>query len=197
MRRGPDIAIALLALVVTAPLLLVAALAVLADLGRPVLFVQARSGLGGTAFRMVKLRTMTNARDAQGRLLPDAARVTRLGRLLRRSRIDELPGLVHLLTGEMSLIGPRPLLPATVAAMGEAGEQRGRVLPGLTGWAQVNGNALLSQGQKLAHDLWYIDNRSLGLDLLILVRTVRVVIFGERLGDPAGRAYAGRRRRSR
>lgn len=197
MRRGLDIAVALVALAVTAPLLLVAALAVLADIGRPILFVQARSGLGGRAFRMVKLRTMTEACDAHGRLLPDAARVTRLGRLLRRSRVDELPGLIHLLTGEMSLIGPRPLLPATVAAMGEAGQQRGRILPGLTGWAQVNGNALLSQGQKLAHDLWYIDNRSLGLDLLILVRTVRVVIFGERLADPAGRVYAGRRRRSR
>jgi lipopolysaccharide/colanic/teichoic acid biosynthesis glycosyltransferase len=194
--RAIDIAVATTAAVVLAPVLALAAAGVAIDLGRPVLFVQPRSGRSGRVFHMSKLRSMRDTRDAQGQLLPDSARVSRFGRFLRRSRIDELPGLWHVIIGDISLVGPRPLLPGTIAAMGAAGSARGAVRPGLTGWAQVNGNALLGDADKLALDLWYIDNASLWLDLLILVRTVGVVITGERI-NPAQlrKAYAGDHRR--
>ena len=182
--------------VVLAPVLAVAAVAVAIDLGRPVMFVQARSGLAGRVFRMGKLRSMSERRDVAGALLPDAMRVSPLGRLLRRTRIDELPGLWHVLLGDMSLVGPRPLLPATVAAMGPAGQRRGAVRPGLTGWAQVNGNALLSDADKLALDLWYVDHASWRLDVAILLRTLGVIVGGERINRAEiGRAYAGDHRR--
>lgn len=196
MRRGFDIAVAATMAVVLAPVLALAALAVAIDLGRPVLFVQPRSGRGGRVFRMMKLRSMSEARDEGGMLLPDADRVSALGRFLRRSRIDELPGLWHVIAGDMALVGPRPLQPATVAAMGAAGVRRGAVRPGLTGWAQVNGNALLADPDKLALDLWYIDRASLWLDIGILVRTLGVVAGGERVNaHQLGRAYAGDHRR--
>jgi lipopolysaccharide/colanic/teichoic acid biosynthesis glycosyltransferase len=138
-------------------------------------------GLGGEEFRLIKFRSMTDARDGAGCPLPDERRLTALGRLMRRTRLDELPELWNILKGEMSLIGPRPLLPATLAGFGEAGRRRGEVRPGLTGWAQVNGNTLLTDEDKLALDLWYIDHRSLRVDALILLRTVRVMLFGEKV----------------
>lgn len=198
MTRSLDIAAALLLGIFALPIVALAALAVLADIGRPVFFVQARSGLGGRCFPMAKLRSMTDARGTDGRLLPDGQRLTRLGRFLRRSRIDELPGLWHVLTGDMSLVGPRPLLPETITRLGAGGEQRGAVRPGLTGWSQVNGNALLDDETKLSLDLWYIDHASLRLDLAILLKTLRVVLLGERVGTPMlGGTYAGRHRRGR
>jgi lipopolysaccharide/colanic/teichoic acid biosynthesis glycosyltransferase len=142
---------------------------------------------------------MTESRDAAGRLLPDEARLTALGRLIRRTRLDELPELWNILKGEMALIGPRPLLPATVASFGEAGRRRGMVRPGLTGWAQVNGNTLLSDADKLALDLWYVDHRSWRLDARIVVKTLGVVLFGERIAVPElekARRHARDRRRS-
>ena len=196
MARGLDMIAGLVGSIALAPVLAVAALAVAIDLGRPVLFVQGRSGRHGRVFAMAKLRTMADARDADGVLRPDAERVSRLGRWLRRSRIDELPGFWHVLMGDMSLVGPRPLLPATIAAMGDAGRRRGDVRPGLTGWAQVNGNALLGDADKLALDLWYIRHASLRLDVAILLRTLRVVAAGERINlAEVGRAYAGDHRR--
>ncbi|WP_426170228.1 sugar transferase [Sandarakinorhabdus sp. DWP1-3-1] len=189
-------ALALAALLVTAPIIAAAALAVAIGLGMPVLFTQVRSGQSGVPFAMIKLRSMSDARDAGGQLLPDSERLTGLGRFLRRSRIDELPGLWHVVTGEMALVGPRPLLPQTITAMGRSGERRGLVRPGLTGWAQVNGNALLSDGDKLALDLWYIDHASAWLDARIIVETVRVVLFGERINHVRiGRGHASRHRR--
>ena len=130
--------------------------------------------------------------DAEGQLLPDTLRLNRLGVLLRRLRLDELPEIYNILRGDMALIGPRPLLPSTIAAMGPDGMRRCEVSPGLTGWAQVNGNALLSEQEKLALDLWYIAHRSLALDMLILWRTMVMVIRGERVnGAHIRRAYAG------
>lgn len=198
MTRAADILLAAAALLISAPLLALAALLVRVGLGRPILFRQARSGLHGESFEMLKLRSMSDARDGRGVLLPDAQRLTALGRILRRSRVDELPGLLSVLRGDMALVGPRPLLPATIAAMGEAGVRRGAVRPGLTGWAQVNGNALLTNEAKLALDLWYIANRSHALDLAILLRTVGVVLGGEQVNSTnLEKAVAGNPRRSR
>lgn len=163
------------------PAMIVVAILVAATLGRPLLFMQRRSGRGGETFRLVKFRTMRATRSPDGSLLPDAARVSRLGRWLRRLRVDELPELWNILRGEMALVGPRPLLPDTIAAMGAAGARRGLVRPGLTGWAQVNGNVLLSDHDRLTLDLWYIANRSIALDLRILWRTLRVIVAGERV----------------
>lgn len=148
--------------------------------GAPAFFVQARSGCGGVVFEIVKFRTMTDARDAGGVLLPDARRITRAGRLLRALRLDELPQLVSILRGDMALVGPRPLLPRTVRSFGSEGEVRGSVRPGLTGWAQVSGNTALTDREKLELDLWYVAHRSTLLDLRILAETLAVVAFRER-----------------
>ncbi|WP_037538383.1 sugar transferase [Sphingomonas sp. PR090111-T3T-6A] len=192
VRRCIDILISVTALGLLAPLLLLFGLVLLLVDGSPVLFVQTRSGLGGRPFRLVKFRTMNEARGACGTLLSDAERTTPIGRLLRGTRIDELPQFWNVLLGDMSLIGPRPLLPITIAAAGDAGRERGQVLPGMTGWAQVNGNTLLSDADKIALDLWYIRNRTAALDLRIIGRTLLVGLLGERRNAAAiGRAHAG------
>ena len=143
-------------------------------------FSQIRAGRNGIPFRLVKLRSMHSTRGADGALLPDAARQTARSRLIRRQRQDELPQLALIRRGRMALVGPRPLLPDTVAAFGAAGRLRGLVRPGLTGWAQVSGNTCLSQEEKLQLDLWYIFHRSAALDLRILAETLLVAIAGER-----------------
>lgn len=167
------------ALILALPVMFVVGAAVLGSLGRPVFFEQQRAGRHGKPFVLRKFRTMREAYDARGIPLPDADRLTRTGRLLRRTRLDELPQLFAILRGDMALVGPRPLLPETVASLGEAGQLRGRVRPGLTGWAQVNGNTLLSDRDKVALDRWYIANRSLRLDLSIIWRTIGTVFLGE------------------
>ncbi len=172
--------IALLLLILALPLLAVLALLVGLSMGRPVIFRQTRSGKGGSDFVLVKFRSMNDVRDANGDLLPDDARVTWVGNILRRTRLDELPGLLNVVRGEMNFVGPRPLLPHTIAQRGEAGRKRGEVSPGLTGWAQVNGNTLLTLNEKIALDLWYIENRSIWLDLRIILRTLLVMVGGER-----------------
>ncbi len=153
------------------------------NLGKPVWFVQERSGHGGESFKLVKFRTMTDTTDSEGKLLPDHKRVTQLGQFLRRTRLDELPELWLILIGKMSLVGPRPLYAETVNSFGALGEKRGHVRPGLTGWAQVNGNTLLDPETKIAMDIWYVDHRSFWLDVLILIKTLNVVVFGERLNE--------------
>lgn len=179
MSRCVDIGFSVLALLVFGPLMLIVALVIAIVDGRPVLFRQGRVSQGGRIFQIVKFRTMNTRCDGSGILLPDAMRMTTVGRFLRRTRFDELPQLVNILSGSMALIGPRPLLPATILAMGDKGRSRCTVRPGLTGWAQVNGNALLSDDDKLALDLWYGANRSVPLDLRILGRTVMVAVRGE------------------
>ena len=181
LKRGFDIAASLLLLAFASPLLFLVMIAIRARMGRPVFFRQRRAGKGGRPFTMVKFRTMRDEADAKGRPLPDAARVTPLGRFLRRSRLDELPELLHILRGEMSFVGPRPLLPDAPINQGEAGRLRLAARPGLTGWAQVNGNTLLSDEEKAALDLHYVRRRSFLFDLRILVLTLGVVLFGERL----------------
>lgn len=195
-RRIFEMAVAGLGGIIAMPLFALIALTVAVTMGRPVLFTQLRSGWNSRPFRLIKFRSMTDARDGSGRLLPDEARTTAFGRFLRRSRIDELPELWNILKGEMGLIGPRPLLPETVETMGAPGIERGLLRPGLTGWAQVNGNAQLSEAEKLSLDLWYIRNRSLRLDLLIIWKTIGVIFRGERINrSEIGRAYAGGHRR--
>lgn len=189
--RVAERAIAALALLALTPVMACIALVVLASLGRPILFEQQRIGLHAKPFLLRKFRTMHQLVDHAGNPLPDAARLTTIGRLLRRMRLDELPQLVAVVRGEMSIVGPRPLLPETVAAMAEAGRVRSLVRPGLTGWAQINGNALLTDADKLALDQWYVAHRSLRLDLTIVWRTIGMVLLGERVRtDTIERAYA-------
>jgi lipopolysaccharide/colanic/teichoic acid biosynthesis glycosyltransferase len=193
--RGADIAIALVGLPLAVPVMLILALLVLLSMGRPVLFVQDRAGLGGRTFRLRKFRSMTFATGPTGELLPDSQRVTGLGRFLRRTRFDELPQLWNILIGQMSLIGPRPLLPVTIAARGEEGRIRCSVRPGLTGWAQISGNSSLNNDDKIALDLWYIPNRSLRLDAMILWQTAMLMLFGEHISD--ARLHAAQSARAR
>jgi lipopolysaccharide/colanic/teichoic acid biosynthesis glycosyltransferase len=174
---------ALLLLILLLPLLAIIAIALRIFQGQRVMFRQTRSGLGGRIFRIVKFRTMRDTRDAAGKLLPDSARVTGIGNFLRRTRFDELPGLWNVVTGDLAFIGPRPLLPWTIAALGEAGAKRGSVPPGVTGWAQINGGILLTDDEKVALDLWYIANRTWRLDCRILVLTLWVMLVGEKLNS--------------
>ena len=171
IKRAFDLVGATAALLVLAPPLLMIVALVRIFLGFPILFRQSRPGWHGQLFTCLKFRTMTDARDAEGRLLPDAERMTAFGRLLRGSSIDELPELINVIRGEMSLVGPRPLLPQYLARYTPEQMRRHEVRPGITGWAQVNGRNRLEWGQKFALDLWYVDNWSLGLDFRILART--------------------------
>jgi lipopolysaccharide/colanic/teichoic acid biosynthesis glycosyltransferase len=145
-------------------------------LGRPVFFRQVRPGIHGKPFEMVKLRTMTNEHGSDGKLLPDAYRMTSFGRFLRSTSLDELPELWNVLRGEMSLVGPRPLLMEYLPLYSTEQARRHEVRPGITGWAQVNGRNAISWADKFALDVWYVDNCSLGLDVRILWLTVRKVL---------------------
>lgn len=170
-------------LLLASPLLLILGLLVLSSVGRPILFRQVRSGKGGREFEMLKFRSMRDLTNDKGVPLPDELRVTTVGRFLRRSRLDELPELINIVRGDMDFVGPRPLLPHTIHALGEAGRIRGLVRPGLTGLAQVSGNTLLTVEEKLRYDLWYVGNRSAALDAQILMHTIGVVIAGEKRID--------------
>jgi lipopolysaccharide/colanic/teichoic acid biosynthesis glycosyltransferase len=170
-------------LVAMLPILAVTAALVWACLGRPLMFRQTRCGLGAKPFTVCKFRTMHDRRDAQNDLLPDAERLTQMTRVMRLLRLDELPQLLAVAKGDMAFVGPRPLLPATIAGFGELGRVRCTVLPGLSGWAQVNGNTCLTDKEKLALDLWYIENCSFALDCRILAMTVLVILRGEHTND--------------
>lgn len=178
-KKALDRTVALAALVATAPVIGAAAVAVRASMGSPVFFTQQRPGLNGRPFRIVKMRTMTDARDAQGRLLPDDQRLTKLGRFLRASSIDELPQLFNVLRGDLSLVGPRPLLMQYLPLYSPEQARRHDVLPGITGWAQIHGRNALSWEEKFALDVWYVDHWSPLLDLKILAKTALSVIRRE------------------
>lgn len=179
MKRSFDFLLATLALVVLTPVLVLVAWQVRRKLGSPVLFRQVRPGLHGRPFEMVKFRTMRDAVDADGCLLPDDERLTPFGRFLRASSLDELPELWNVLKGEMSLVGPRPLLMEYLPLYSPEQARRHEVRPGITGWAQVNGRNAVSWAERFKLDIWYIDHRSLWLDLRILWLTVRKVIVRE------------------
>ena len=176
MKRLFDLLASAMGLLILAVPLALLAWLVRRKLGSPVLFTQVRPGLHGKPFRMVKFRTMTDARDASGALLPDAQRLTPFGRFLRASSLDELPELWNVLRGEMSLVGPRPLLMEYLPLYSPEQARRHEVRPGITGWAQVNGRNAISWADKFALDVWYVDHRSLWLDVRILWLTVRKVL---------------------
>ncbi len=173
-----DLAGGSVGLVVAAPIIAGVALAIRFQLGRPVLFVQERVGRDGRVFDLCKFRTMLDATDEQGRLLPDEARVTPLGQLLRRYSLDELPTLFNVLKGDMSLVGPRPLLTQYLDLYTPEQARRHEVKPGVTGWVQVNGRNDLSWEEKFALDVWYVDHWTLLLDTRILLRTIGSVLSG-------------------
>ena len=182
-RRSLDIAVAGVLLVATTPLLAVGAVGVRWRIGRPVLFRQPRSGLGGAPFEIFKLRTMSD--PAPGRESPefDAERLGRVGRWLRATSIDELPSLVNVLRGEMGLVGPRPLPEAYLSRYSTRQSQRLHVRPGVTGWAQVNGRNAVSWDERLEMDAWYVEHRSLRLDARIIGRTIATVLLRKGISD--------------
>jgi lipopolysaccharide/colanic/teichoic acid biosynthesis glycosyltransferase len=167
-----DLLVAAAAVALLAPLMLAIAVAVRVCLGRPVLFAQERPGLHGVPFRMVKFRTMRDALDAEGRPLPDGDRLTRLGTFLRSTSLDELPELWNVLRGDMSLVGPRPLMMEYLPLYSAEQARRHEVKPGITGWAQVNGRNALTWEEKFRLDVWYVDHASFWLDLKIMVFTL-------------------------
>ena len=184
MPRAADIVLATLGLVVTSPLLLIAAVAIKLGSRGPVLYRQPRTGKDGRPFDLFKLRTMQVGADPVGvgvPVLEDDPRVTRAGRVLRRFSLDEIPNLVNVLRGEMAIVGPRPTLGAQVELYEPRQRRRLEVKPGLTGWAQVNGRAGIPWEERIELDLWYVDHRSLSLDLRILARTARLLVTGHGL----------------
>jgi lipopolysaccharide/colanic/teichoic acid biosynthesis glycosyltransferase len=194
LRRAVDVLVSAAMLALASPLLLAAAIAIRLESRGPVLYRQRRSGLHGHEFEALKLRTMVDGAEHQGaRLAVDAgdARITRVGALLRRTSLDELPNLVNVLHGEMSLIGPRPTLPVQVAQYTERQRRRLSIKPGITGWAQVNGRASLPWSERIELDLYYIEHRSLALDLRILARTVAIVLGGAGIYKGAAGGWEG------
>jgi sugar transferase EpsL len=178
-KRGFDLLLSLFLLVLLLPLLVLIALAVRLCIGAPVLFRQQRPGFQEAPFYLLKFRTMTSTRDERGELLPDAQRITRLGCLLRATSLDELPELFNVLKGEMSLVGPRPLLMQYLGRYSSEQRRRHDVLPGITGWAQINGRNNLNWEERFKLDVWYVDHRSFSLDLKILLRTLIKVLKRE------------------
>lgn len=177
LKRLFDIFASAIGLMCLLPVLLVLALLIRRKLGSPVLFSQIRPGKDGKPFRMVKFRSMTDARDANGNLLPDAERLPQFGCFLRSSSLDELPELWNVLKGDMSLVGPRPLLMDYLPLYSPQQFRRHEVRPGITGWAQVNGRNAISWEQKFAYDVWYVQNQNFLLDLRILWLTIKKVLI--------------------
>ncbi|WP_254605602.1 sugar transferase [Deinococcus sp. JMULE3] len=184
LKRVLDVVLAGGALLLLGPWLLLLAAVVRSRLGSPVLFSQVRPGLDGRPFLMHKFRSMTDGRGPDGALLPDAQRLTAFGRFLRASSLDELPGLLNVLWGDMSLVGPRPLLMEYLPLYSARQARRHEVRPGLTGWAQVNGRNALSWEEKFELDVWYVEHRSLRLDLRILALTVSKVLRRDGISAP-------------
>jgi Sugar transferases involved in lipopolysaccharide synthesis len=183
-KRLFDVVFSLLVLIILSPLILLLAVWLALAQGWPVLFTQARPGLGGKLFHLVKFRTMRDARGADGELLPDEQRITRLGAFLRRSSLDELPEFLNVLKGDMSVVGPRPLLVQYLERYSPQQARRHDVLPGITGWAQVNGRNALTWEEKFALDVWYVDHWSFWLDMRIILLTVWKIFKREGISQP-------------
>jgi sugar transferase EpsL len=190
-KRCVDVAVACVLLVATAPLLAIIAVAVLVDLGRPILFRQARPGLHGIPFTILKFRTMRDERDGKGQPLDNELRLTRFGKFLRSTSLDELPELWNVLRGDMSLVGPRPLLMEYLPLYSARQSRRHEVRPGMTGWAQVNGRNVVPWEERFEMDVWYVDHRTFWLDFRILAATIGKIVSREGISVP-GRATIDR-----
>lgn len=176
MKRLMDIVAATIALLLLSPIVIIVALKIQKNLGKPVLFRQKRPGINGEIFEMIKFRSMRDAVDKDGNELPDAERLTPFGMKLRSSSLDELPGLWNVVKGDMSLVGPRPLLVEYLPLYSKEQAKRHNVRPGITGWAQINGRNAISWDDKFKLDVWYVENQSLWLDIKILLLTVKKVL---------------------
>lgn len=179
VKRMFDLVCSLLALIALSPIIFVVAILIRFKLGSPVLFKQLRPGLNGKPFNMLKFRSMLDATDKAGNQLPDQQRLTRFGRILRSTSLDELPGLINVVKGDMSLVGPRPLLMEYLPLYSSEQSRRHLLRPGITGWAQVNGRNAISWEDKFKFDVWYVDNHSFWLDIKILFLTVKKVLVRE------------------
>lgn len=180
IKRALDFILVFLVLIVIWPLLALIALWLhFANKGAGIFFLQERPGKDGRIFKVIKFKTMTDERDEEGKLLPDGERLTKIGKFVRSTSIDELPQLINVLKGDMALIGPRPLLPGYLSLYNEEQARRHEVRPGITGWAQVNGRNAISWAKKFELDVWYVDHCSLSLDLKILLLTIKKVFVRE------------------
>jgi len=179
MKRFFDFVVAFFTLLTLLPVIVIVALLIRFKLGSPILFTQDRPGLNGCVFKMMKFRTMLDGKDKHGNLLPDHERMTKFGAFLRSTSLDELPGLFNVLKGDMSLVGPRPLLVQYLPLYNDEQARRHDVRPGITGWAQVNGRNAISWEDKFKLDVWYVDNQSFWLDIKILFLTVKKVFVRE------------------
>jgi lipopolysaccharide/colanic/teichoic acid biosynthesis glycosyltransferase len=196
MKRSFDVILSIIGILIFAPVFFLLALFIRVRLGPPVFFMQMRPGLDGRPFNMVKFRTMRDAVDSAGKQLPDAERMTPLGSFLRSSSLDELPELWNVLKGDMSLVGPRPLLMDYLPLYSPEEYRRHEVRPGITGWAQINGRNTLSWEEKFKMDVWYVDNRSLWLDVRIIFLTVKKVVMRDGIsadGDATMPKFKGRK----
>ena len=179
LKKILDFFIAFTALLVLSPLLIpITVLLALANNGKP-FFFQKRPGKNGHIFNIIKFKTMTDEKDENGDLLPDEKRLTVVGKFVRKTSIDEIPQLINVLKGDMSLIGPRPLLPQYLPLYSERQRKRHDVKPGITGWAQVNGRNAISWTKKFEYDVWYVENLSFGLDVKIIIKTIKKVVISE------------------
>jgi sugar transferase EpsL len=178
-KRLFDIALSAIGLVILFPLFIIIMLVVRIKIGSPVLFVQTRPGVHAKPFQLTKFRTMTDQRDESGALLPDDIRLTRFGKWLRATSLDEIPELWNVLKGDMSLVGPRPLLMEYLPLYSREQARRHTVRPGITGWAQINGRNALSWEEKFDFDVWYVDNQNFRLDMKILLMTIKTLIWRE------------------
>ena len=177
MKRVFDLFVSLTIMIFLLPLIIIVAVLIYFKLGSPILFKQSRPGLNDHIFKMTKFRTMLNKKDQQGNDFPDSERMTKFGAFLRGSSLDELPGLINVIKGDMSLVGPRPLLVQYLPLYNAEQAKRHRVRPGITGWAQVNGRNAISWEEKFKLDVWYVENQSFWLDIKILLMTVKKVFI--------------------
>jgi len=177
MKRLSDFLLAIVATMIFLPIILLLMLMIRCVIGSPVIFKQMRPGLNGNVFYIYKFRTMSNAKNSKGELLSDAERMTKFGKFLRSTSLDELPSLLNVLKGEMSLVGPRPLLVEYLPLYSAVEARRHEVKPGVTGWAQVNGRNAISWEDKFALDVWYVDNQSFYLDIKIILMTIKKVFI--------------------
>jgi sugar transferase EpsL len=183
-KRILDLVLAFSALILFSPIMVLAAILIRFNLGSPVLFRQQRPGLNEKPFTIYKFRTMENRVASQNHLLTDVARITELGRFLRKTSLDELPELINVLKGNMSIVGPRPLLMKYLTLYNSEQKRRHKVRPGITGWAQVNGRNTLTWEEKFEKDLWYVDHQSIALDFKIMALTILIIFKGEGINSP-------------